>query len=798
MPHTSIHWLLLALPFLATVWATGGAGLGRKRDESTGPDDGPPGPLPEAERALTQVRAHVGNLNDRLASLDSRLQMLGESNKQLVNILRSCTAQLCLSNAEVGNWKDELACARNKQSQLEAQIAEQRQELERGAQQLRSAQEELAARTQAAQAAAEQLAEAERSLPARALELEESVRANQHELTERSAQLVQARQRCDELELRLEQREEELRQQIEARRSAESHAGELERSQPALVGGLEARVAQRDEELRQRAAALENLRGELAASAARGAELEEELRLQQNEQRRSEARLRELEQALPTRSAELETRIAQRDEELRRSWEQCRELEGRIAQREEELRERLQQCGQLEARTSQRDEELRERSRRIDELEEELRAEVQEQRAVQASAGELEQELMRRIAELEERAARREEELSALRGECTELSARCEALARTAGSRARELDEHEYKLAQANARIGELEAEVQRNAGQRAGERLPMDELAEMRLASILHGYAGQSPKPLPPAYLERVKERDLSGALCSLLGGPEPLSADSLLALGENWALRHAAWNSEPIVGEVVYLWADACYVRTGLEQEGEALLVIVAGMVDGTRRVVSVEVGARESAEAWHASLSNLARRGMSAPRLVIGEDGLGLWSAMAQLGWNCAQQRCWDPRIAHAVEPLPKRQQRKAAELLRAISNCDTRAEACARKAAWVKKYRARRPEAVARLDADWERMLGLYSFPEEHWPHLRNTAVVESLLGELRLYTNQSKAQPRTPNGRAILWKLLLVGAQGLRKINSPQLLPAVAAAEPCIDGAFVVKSRRRAS
>src|SRR5690349_4258777 len=257
MPHPSIHWLLLALPFLATVWAAGGAGVGRKRDEPGSPEDSLPGPLPEAERALSQVRAHVGNLNERLASLDARLQMLGDSNKQLVNILRSCTAQLCLSNAEVGNWKDELACARNRQSQLEAQNLELQQQLERGAQSLRALEEELATRTRAADSASERLAEAERSLPARALELEENMLATQRELTERAAQLVQARERCDELELRLEQRDEELRQQIEARRGAESRAGELERSQPALIGGLEGRVAQRDEELRQRAAALE-------------------------------------------------------------------------------------------------------------------------------------------------------------------------------------------------------------------------------------------------------------------------------------------------------------------------------------------------------------------------------------------------------------------------------------------------------------------------------------------------------------------------------------------------------------
>jgi len=322
------------------------------------------------------------------------------------------------------------------------------------------------------------------------------------------------------------------------------------------------RDAKRDAELRQHSDALEALRRELthesgrnAERARRIAELEQELHAEVQEERQLQARARELEQELSRRIAELEERAGRRDEELRERTAALEALGGELAGESGRGAEVARHCAELGSQLAAREEELRA-----------LRGECSALSGRGAEAA-------RHGDELGAQLAAREEELRALRGECTELSARCESLARTAEGRARELDEHEFRLSQAAARVGELEAEVERNAGQRAGERLPMDELAESRLASALHGYAGQAPKALPPAYLERMKERDLFGALCSLLGGPEPLSSESMLALGEHWTRRQSAWNSEPIVGEVVYLWADACYVRSGLEQEGEAL---------------------------------------------------------------------------------------------------------------------------------------------------------------------------------------------------------------------------------
>ncbi len=804
MLHSSISCLLLAAPFVCSIWAAAGAGLGRKQEGTSGPDDAVPAPLPDVESAAGRVRTQVGNLNGRLANLDAKLLLLAEANKQLVQTLRSCTAQLCLAQAEMGNDKDELALTRARIGQLETLDHEQREQLERGALRLRELEAELAARTRTSEAAAERLAEVERAFPERMLELDGRLADGQRELAQRTEQLAVALQRCEDLEEDLARLDEEFRRQLETQRAAESRSEQREHAHSAQLGTLQGQLAQRDQVLRERATQLESLRSELAQAATREAErsrrcteLEEELRLEVEEQRRSEARAGELEQELAARIAELEARASRRDEELRERAAALEALRAELAGESQRGAELARRRAELETELQQRTEELQAGQGRVRGLETRLGLCERELQERSAAAEELRGRLARdeagsarlgaRCEELGQQLGLREQELAAERGEFAALSARCTGLSRTLEGRDRELGEQQQRLAQARARIGVLEAEGARRAGLHATELLVVDELAQAHLAAVLHGHAGQRPRALPPAYLAGLEQHDLNRALSGLLGGPGALSSDSMLQLGEHWQRQKAAWNREPIEGQVVYLWAAAPELRVGLETQGAALLVIVAGMLDGSRRVLSVETGARESADAWFACLERLARRGMNLPRLVIGEDGLGLWSALERAGWNCARQRSWEQRIEHVVEALPKRQQRKAGELLRAVAKAKTRAEAERRKRAWVKRYVARRPEAVARIEADWEQLLNLYEFPAAHWPYLRNTAIVESLLASLRLHTRRTKAYPPSANAEALIWKLLQIEASGLRKLNSPQLMPAVASGAACSDG-----------
>jgi putative transposase len=83
-----------------------------------------------------------------------------------------------------------------------------------------------------------------------------------------------------------------------------------------------------------------------------------------------------------------------------------------------------------------------------------------------------------------------------------------------------------------------------------------------------------------------------------------------------------------------VVYLWVDGIYVKAGLEKAKAALLVALAALSDGQKVILAVQAGQRESTEHWSSLLRDLKRRGMSCPRLVIGDGHLGIWGALANV--------------------------------------------------------------------------------------------------------------------------------------------------------------------
>jgi transposase-like protein len=72
-----------------------------------------------------------------------------------------------------------------------------------------------------------------------------------------------------------------------------------------------------------------------------------------------------------------------------------------------------------------------------------------------------------------------------------------------------------------------------------------------------------------------------------------------------------------------------DGVYVKAGLEKDKAAILVVLAALRDGQKVILAVESGDRESTESWAAILRDLKRRGLQAPKLVIGDGHLGIWA-------------------------------------------------------------------------------------------------------------------------------------------------------------------------
>ncbi len=299
----------------------------------------------------------------------------------------------------------------------------------------------------------------------------------------------------------------------------------------------------------------------------------------------------------------------------------------------------------------------------------------------------------------------------------------------------------------------------------------------------------------LPQLYLHGLSSGDFELAMRGLLGEGAPLSASSIARLRDGWTAEFITWKQRSLKEkQVVYVWVDGIYVKAGLEKEKAALLVVIGALADGSKEVLAVECGQRESEASWSSLLRDLKARGMHCPRLVMGDGHLGIWSALTNVYPDASEQRCWNHRMRNVLDCVGKKRQGEAKELLRKVMYAASRKEAEVAKKVFCEWARSNQYEkAAALLDVDWDRMIAYYAFPKEHWKHLRTTNIIESPFASVRLRTAASKRYKRVAGATVMIWKLLMVAERTFRKLNAPHLLPHVMAGPQYEDGELIGKS-----
>ena len=315
-----------------------------------------------------------------------------------------------------------------------------------------------------------------------------------------------------------------------------------------------------------------------------------------------------------------------------------------------------------------------------------------------------------------------------------------------------------------------------------------LNERFESRLLPLFTRRTREVRDLLPELYLHGLASGDFELALRGLLGEQAPLSASTVARAKERWQAEYSEWQQRRIEDEIVYLWLDGVYLKAGLEKEKAALLVAIGVKPDGHKVVLAVSSGYRESTASWSALLRDLKARGMNEPRLVVGDGNLGLWSALRNIFPGAEEQRCWNHRLVNLLTQVPKQRQGEARELLTKIPYQASERQARQKQRVfqnWCLDHGYER--AAELIDENWDQMVSFYRFPRGHWRHLRTSNVVESPFAALRLRTAAAKRFKKVANATAVVCKMLLLAERKFRRINSPELLPAVAAGQQYHDG-----------
>ena len=265
-------------------------------------------------------------------------------------------------------------------------------------------------------------------------------------------------------------------------------------------------------------------------------------------------------------------------------------------------------------------------------------------------------------------------------------------------------------------------------------------------------------------------------------------LSPTTITRLTAAWQQEYESFRKRDIRSKrFAYIWADGVHFRIRLEDDRLCTLVLIGVREDGSKELIAVEDGYRESKESWLSVLRDLTARGVEAPLLAIGDGALGFWSALREVWPESKEQRCWVHRTANVLDKFPKRLQPRAKSQIHEIFKAETKEIAEEQVDRFVKEYEDRYPKAVASLLRDRETMLTFYDFPAAHWQSIRSTNVIESAFATVRLRQRVTKGAGSRAKGLTMAFKLLAMAEKRWRRIRSPQLVKPLLEGTKFLDG-----------
>ena len=317
--------------------------------------------------------------------------------------------------------------------------------------------------------------------------------------------------------------------------------------------------------------------------------------------------------------------------------------------------------------------------------------------------------------------------------------------------------------------------------------------------SSILTPWARKSPKVaevLPLMYLHGMSSGDFAPALTGFFGSAAGLSASVITRLTTQWQAEQRAFAERDLSDrDYVYVWADGVHFNVRLDEERLCCLVIVGVRVDGTKELVAITDGYRESTESWADLLRDLKRRGMRAPVLAVGDGALGFWGTLREVFPDARAQRCWVHKVANVINALPTSVQPTARRMLAEIRDAEDRAHAVTAINTFAAEFGAKWPKAVAKIVDDVEPLLAFYDFPAEHWIHLKTTNPIESTFSTVRLRTKVTKGPGSRAAGLAMAFKLIEAAQHRWRALNGPHLVALVRAGARFEKGVIVEREQQ---
>jgi putative transposase len=272
-------------------------------------------------------------------------------------------------------------------------------------------------------------------------------------------------------------------------------------------------------------------------------------------------------------------------------------------------------------------------------------------------------------------------------------------------------------------------------------------------------------------SFLRGLSVRDVEAALAETFEEPV-ISKSTAARVCRDTAERYRRWCERELAEhDLVYLFLDALYLKLRPDDApAEGVLVAWGVTLEGTKVLLGLALGSRESYESWLDFGRDLVARGLRAPALVVADAAPGLWKATRELWPAADQQRCTVHALRNVTAKLPERHHREVkARFWAVFDEAASVAEARHGLEALMGEYRSAFPSAMAVIERDLDALVAHLRWPPEHRKRIRSTNLLERTFVEVRRRTKVIGRFPGETSALSLVWAVLELSSRGWRGV-----------------------------
>jgi putative transposase len=257
--------------------------------------------------------------------------------------------------------------------------------------------------------------------------------------------------------------------------------------------------------------------------------------------------------------------------------------------------------------------------------------------------------------------------------------------------------------------------------------------------------------------YARGLSTRDIEDLLKELSDDPEQQSLLSKSAVSRVtevlWEEFEAFARRDLSSFDVVYLFCDAVY-ESLRQQAGcrQAILVTWAICSDGSKVLLHLSLGNKESSDAWLEHLRSVVSRNLPVPLTVTTDGAPGLIKAVEAMWPESERIRCWFHKMQNILDKVPDEMREPIKRLLQDVRDAPDHQTGTKRARALIEQYERELPSAMAALAEDLEATLAHLKLPSLHQKMIRTTNLCERSFVEER---RRSKVIPHFFDERSCL-------------------------------------------